>query len=139
MGPVEYAVFGFPGNKFKGEIIPALADLVESGTIRILDLLFILKDADGNIEGFEIQDLPEEVAGLGALTTDTASLLNDEDIELAAAELPPNSSAALLVIENVWADRLVHAIRNADGEMFAHERIPAAVVEAAMADLANEA
>jgi hypothetical protein len=135
MGPVEYVVFGFPGNNFKGEIVPALADLIESGTIRILDLLFIMKDEEGNIEGFELADLPEEIAGFAEITGETASLLNDEDLELAAESLPVNSSGALLVWENVWAERFATAVRNADGELLAHERIPAAVVEAAFAAL----
>jgi hypothetical protein len=135
MGPVEYVVFGFPGNNFKGEIVPALAELIESGTIRILDLLFIMKDEEGNIEGFELETLPEEIAGFAELTGETASLLNDEDLALAAESLPLNSSGALLVWENVWAERFANAVRNADGELLAHERIPAAVVEAAFAAL----
>jgi hypothetical protein len=110
MGPVEYAVFGFPGNKFKGEIIPALTDLVESGTIRILDLLFMMKDVNGDVEGFELRDLPEEIPGFGDIAQDTLSLLSDEDLAFAADSLEPNSSGALLVIENVWAERLANLI-----------------------------
>jgi hypothetical protein len=139
MGPVEYAVFGFPGNKFKGEIIPALTDLVESGTIRILDLLFMMKDVNGDVEGFELRDLPEEIPGFDDIAQDTLSLLSDEDLAFAADSLEPNSSGALLVIENVWAERLANAIRDADGEMYANARIPAEVVDAALAELAEQA
>ena len=133
MGPIEYCVFGFPGNHFKGEIAPALAELVDNGTIRIIDLLFIMKDADGTIEGFELQDLPEDVGNaFGGMTADTTSLLNDDDIELAAESLPTNTAAALLVFENVWAERFAQAIRNADGELLANERIPLDVVQSAL-------
>jgi hypothetical protein len=138
MGPVEYVVFGFPGNKFKGEIVPALSELIESRTIRILDLLFIVKDEEGNVEGFELQDLPEEIAGMAELTGDTASLLSDDDLAQAAESLAVNSSGALMVFENVWAERFVTAIRNADGELLAQERIPMQVVEAAFAAAQDE-
>jgi hypothetical protein len=138
MGPVEYCVFGFPGNKFRGEIIPALTELVDNGTIRILDLLFILKDEQGNVEGFELQDWPDEIAGIMEITGETSSLLGDDDLEQAAESLPVNSSGALLVWENVWAERFAQAIRSADGELLANERIPAEVVDAALADLAQQ-
>ena len=61
IGPVEYGVVAFPGNKFKGEIAPALGELVESGTIRIIDLAFVLKDSDGNVAGVELEDAGYEV------------------------------------------------------------------------------
>jgi hypothetical protein len=138
MGPVEYLLVAFPGNKFKGEIGPALADLVSRGTIRILDLVFVVKDEDGNIEGFELQDLPEQAAAFEEMTGETLELLNQEDVDIAAESLPANSSAALLVFENVWAEQLAIAVRNADGQLLANERIPAEVVEGALAALADE-
>jgi len=138
MGPVQYFLVGFPGNKFKGEIVPAITQLVDDGTIRVLDILFIVKDEQGNVDGFEIQDLPEEIVGLDAATGEAASLLNDEDMEIAAEALPENSSAALFVFEYLWAERLGAAIRDAEGEMLAAELIPAKVVEAAFEALAEE-
>jgi len=138
MGPVQYFLVGFPGNKFKGDIVPAITELVEDGTIRVLDIIFIIKDEQGDVDGLEVQDLPEEVAGLDAMTAETASLLNDEDMEIAAEALPANSSAALFVFEYLWAERLGQAIRDADGEMLAAELIPAKVVEAAMKSLRDE-
>jgi uncharacterized membrane protein len=138
MGPVEYFLVGFPGNKFKGEIIPALTELVENETIRVLDLIFVIKDENGDVDGFEIQDLPEEITGLSALTTQSVALLNDDDMQIAAEALPANSSAAFFVFEYLWAERLTTAIRDADGELLGNERIPAPVVEAAFAALADE-
>ena len=133
MRPVEYLVIEFPGNQFKGEIVPALAELTENGTIRILDLLFIKKDEEGNVLSFELSALaPEEAAPFEDLDGDISDLLNDEDILMAADMLDPNSSAALLVFENVWATRLRDAIMNANGRLVDNGRIPAAIVEAAM-------
>ena len=63
MGPVEYLVVEFPGSRFSSEIVPALIELVETETIRIIDLLFIKKDEDGNIASFELSALPEDEAG----------------------------------------------------------------------------
>jgi uncharacterized membrane protein len=136
IGPIEYIVVKFPGNKFKGEIVPALAELVENGTIKIIDLVFIYKDADGNVASVELEDLSgDEEAGLGAIAA-TGGLLNDEDIQIAAESLEPNSSGGMLLFENVWATRFAEAVRNADGELVANARIPHDIVEAALADLA---
>jgi uncharacterized membrane protein len=140
VGPIEYLVVAFPGNKFKGEIIPALAELVENGTIRILDLVFIIKDEDGNVGAVELGELdPEdEAAAMSDIADVDAGLLNEEDIQLAAESLENNSSAGLLVFENVWATRFAEAVRNADGQLLANERIPYEVVQAALAYAAAE-
>ena len=107
MGPVEYLIVEFPGNKFKGEIVPALAELVDNDTIRIIDLLFIKKDLDGSVISFELSDLSDnEGVAFDDLDGEINDLLNEEDIMMAAALLEPNSSAAMLVFENVWATRL---------------------------------
>lgn len=139
MGPVEYVVLSFPGNQFKGEIVPALAELIENGTVRIIDLLFILKDPDGAVTWVELADVADDIPGLEDITGTTMSLLNDEDAHLIAAELDDNSSAALLVWENAWASRFREAVLNANGQLIAHERIPADVVEAAIAYVESEA
>jgi hypothetical protein len=134
LGPVEYLIIGFPGNRFKGEIVPALADLVESGTVRILDLVFIKKDADGALSIFEFDAL-EDAAGFAGLDGEVGGLLNDEDVLLAAEALEPDSSAALLVWEDTWAAPLAAALRNAGGILIAGERIPHEIVEAAFEGL----
>jgi uncharacterized membrane protein len=127
-------IVAFPGNKFTGEIAPALAELVESNTIRLIDLAFVIKDSDGNVATLELGDLDSEV---GAAFSELAGegpgrLLNEEDLEAAAEELDNNSSAALLVWEDVWAAKLKDAILKADGELLDLERIPYQVVDAAI-------
>ena len=133
MGPVEYLVVEFPGNKFKGEIVPALEELTDNGTIRIIDLVFIKKDKDGEWEAVELSNMPaSEAAPFEDLDGEFGSLLNDDDIEFAADLLEPNSSAGLLVFENVWATRLRDAIVGAGGRLVDNARIPAPVVDAAV-------
>jgi hypothetical protein len=132
IGPVEYMIVAFPGNKFRGEIAPALADLVESNTIRIIDLAFVGKDADGNVVAFELNDLDEDVQEkINTLDPEAGGLLNEDDLMAAAEELDPNSSAALLVWEDIWAAKVAQAIRDADGVVLDIERIPHEVVQAA--------
>ena len=133
IGPVEYLIVAFPGNQFKGEIVPALAELVEAGTIRIIDLAFVLKDADGAVVAAELGDLDSDVfKAFDALSPEGLGLLNEEDLAAAGEELEPNSSAALLVWEDVWATKLRDAILNAGGEVLDLERLPYEVVQAAV-------
>jgi hypothetical protein len=131
-GPVEYMIVAFPGNKFRGEIAPALKDLVDSDTVRIIDLAFVAKDEDGEVVALELSDLdPDVQEALSKLGGEASGLFNEEDLMAAAEELEPNSSAALLVWEDVWAARLAQAIRDADGVLLDLERVPHEVVEAA--------
>ena len=132
IGPVEYLIVAFPGNQFQGEIAPALGDLVEAGTIRIIDIAFASKDENGETAAFELSDLEPKVReGLENLGATSGGLFNEEDLMAAAEELDPNSSAALLVWENVWAKPVAAAIRDAGGELFDYDRIPHEVVVAA--------
>jgi hypothetical protein len=135
VGPVEYIVVKFPGNKFKGEIVPALGELVESGTIRIIDLVFIYKDEEGNVAAIELEELDEAQASGIDDVADAGGLFNDEDISIAAEGLENNSSGAVMLFENVWAAKFAEAVRNADGQLVANERIPHEVVAAAREDL----
>jgi uncharacterized membrane protein len=133
IGPVEYMAVAFPGNKFTGEIVPALRELVDSGTVRIIDLAFVTKDADGSIAALEIEELEAE-AGVAfkALEAEIGDLVNEEDLMAVGEELEPNSSAALLVWEDVWATRFAKAIRDAGGIVLDLERVPHEVVKAAL-------
>ena len=132
IGPVDYLVVGFPGNQFKGEIAPALAELVEAGTIRIIDIAFVGKDADGNTVSMELTELdPAVQEGLERAGVEVGGLFNEDDLADAADSLEPNSSAAVLVWENVWAREVAQAMRNAGGELLAFQRIPHEVVQAA--------
>jgi Family of unknown function (DUF6325) len=132
IGPVDYLIVAFPGNRFQGEIAPALADLVDAGTIRIIDLAFVSKDESGDVGAFELTDLDPEVReGLENLGVEVTGLFNEDDLMAAAEELDPNSSAALLVWENVWAKGVAQAMRDAGGEVFDFGRLPHEVVQAA--------
>jgi Family of unknown function (DUF6325) len=129
IAPVEYVVIAFPGNQFTGGIAPAIADLVESGTVRIIDLLFILKDEDGNVTSFEYDDLPEILDAFADIDGEADGFLSDDDILAAAEDLELNSSALLMVWEDLWAARLKDEILAAGGQLVAGSRIPHEVVE----------
>jgi Family of unknown function (DUF6325) len=132
IGPVDYAIIVFPGNRFTGEIAPAIADLVDEGVVRIIDAAFVGKDADGTAVALEMTDLdPAVQKGLEDLGIEIGGLFSDEDLINAAEELEPNTSAALLVWENVWAREVADAIRTAGGELAVFERLPHEVVQAA--------
>jgi Family of unknown function (DUF6325) len=134
IGPVEYMIVAFPGNQFNGEIVPALKEQVDAGTIRIIDLAFVAKDADGDVAAMEVEDLESEVGAAFSelIGSESGGLLNDEDIMAVAEDLEPNSSVALLVWEDVWAAKIADAIVNAGGELWDLERVPREVVEAAV-------
>lgn len=132
IGPVDYAIIAFPGNRFRGEIAPAIADLVEEGTIRIIDIAFVGKDDAGNAVAMELTELdPDVQAGLEKVGIEVGGLFNEDDLMDAAEGLEPNSSAALLVWENVWARNVTQKMRDAGGVLLAFERLPHEVVQAA--------
>ena len=141
LGPVDWIVVEFPGSRFKGEIAPALADLVDRGIVRVLDLLLIRKDEDGTLGFFELSDLDEsEVGVLRSYETVLAELLSAEDVENVASAVEPGSTAALLVWENTWAAPFASAVRRAGGQLAASGRIPVQALLAAIeADMADEA
>ena len=132
IGPVDYAIIAFPGNRFRGEIAPAIADLVDAGTIRIIDAAFVAKDAEGNTVAMEMTELdPDVQEGLEKAGIEVGGLFSDNDLMDAAEGLEPNSSAALLVWENVWARQVAQTMRDAGGVLVAFERLPHDVVQAA--------
>jgi YD repeat-containing protein len=132
LGPVEYLMLTFPGNKFNGQISKALGDLVESGTIRILDLTFIIKDPDGTTAAFEYDEL-EEVVGFDDIDGHADGLLRAEDLEMAAEALTPDSSALLMVWEDLWASDFQAAVIACGGEVITGERVPREIVQSAFA------
>jgi uncharacterized membrane protein len=132
VGPVDVYIIGFPGNKFTGRIAPAILELVENGTIRVLDLLFVTKDAEGVVTTIEAADLDEEGAGFLAIDVAQPGALGDEDAEEVSDDLPSNSSALLIAFENVWVAKVVDALQAADAVLIDSIRIPADVVAAAL-------
>ncbi len=130
VGPVDVYIIGFPGNKFTGRIAPAIMELVEDGTIRILDLLFIMKDADGVVTTLEASDLDEDGAGFVGIDVTQPGALGPEDAEEVNDDLPANSAALLIAFENLWVGKVVDALRAADAVLIDQIRIPVDVVEA---------
>ncbi|MEU8076245.1 DUF6325 family protein [Catellatospora citrea] len=125
MGPVDYLVIEFPGNRMTGEGIPLLLDLVDRGIVRILDLAFIRKDVDGSIVAVAVEDMDAEGAREFAVFQGASSgLLDRDDLREAANAIEPGNSAGILVYENVWAAPLAIAWRRGGAQMVASGRIP---------------
>ena len=136
IGPVEYVIIEFTGDRFSDDVAPRLGDLVKDDVIRILDLVFVRKDADGNVTSFEFDEL-EDPGGFVDLDGEADGLLNEEDIDELADTLAPDTSAAFILWEDRWAAPLAEAVRNAGGRVVGGERIPHEVVEAAVAALGD--
>lgn len=140
VGPVEVIVVKFPGSEFNGEIAPALADVVAQGDIRILDLVFVVRTSEEEIEIIEMDDLDDDdVDELSEGSSSVVDLLSDEDLDFISDELEVGSSAVAVVFEHAWAARLASSLRGAKGEVVLNERIPADVVEAALVLTGDEA
>lgn len=131
MGPVDYMVVEFPGNRMTGEGFPLLVDLVDRGIIRILDLLFVRKDSDGSVAAVELTDLGDGV-DLTVFEGASSGLLGQDDIDEAGAALEPGNSAGILVYENLWAAPFARAMRRSGAQLVAGGRIP---VQALLASL----
>jgi len=125
VGPIDVVVIGYPaGSPMTGEAIPTLLDLVDRGVVRVLDALFVRKDADGTFSGVDLADLEEETAGdLTVFAGASTGMLNDDDAALVAAEIEPGSAAVMIVYENRWAAPFIAAVRRNGGVLIANERI----------------
>lgn len=133
MGPIDYLIVEFPGNKMTGEGIPLLLDLVEKGTIRIIDLAYFRKDLDGEITAIKIEDLDDEGARLFEVFEGASSgLLDNEDFTEAANAVEPGNSAGIIVYENRWAAPLAAAWRRGGAQVVAYGRIPVPAMLAAL-------
>ncbi len=135
LGPVSYTVIAFPGNRFSGGIAPEVEKLVSNGTVRVLDLVFVGKSDAGDTISLEF-DQRDELAAFGDLDGEVGGLINDEDLDHVADQLPPGNSALVIVWEDVWATPLVEAVRASGGVLVDTARIPAELVESALAELA---
>jgi hypothetical protein len=141
LGPVDYLVVEFPGDKFNGEIGDRLADLVARDIVRVLDLVLIVKDNDGSFDAFEIADIPDDELGeIRRLEASLAEIVSADDVANVAEALEPGSVAGLLVYENRWAAPFASAVRHAGGQLVANGRIPIqALIAAFEADEDEEA
>ena len=130
LGPLEYLVVGFEGNRFHGQILSELRTAREKGLIRVVDLVVLTKDDQGDFAAMELSDLSEEEAvQFAPLAGDLLQLLGPEDVEKVAADLPLNSTAALLLFEHTWAIGLRDAIRDAGGVAIAGGMVAADVLQ----------
>ena len=135
LGPVDYLVVGFPAGKadFSGAMASELRALIDSNTIRVLDLVMIMKGDDGSVEASELRDADDsEIGELRALERDLAILLAEEDVEEIGESLEPGSAAAVLVWENTWAAPFGSAIRRSGGQLVTSGRIPTQALVAAV-------
>ncbi|MFF1392989.1 DUF6325 family protein [Streptomyces sp. NPDC058287] len=133
LGPIDYLVVEFPGNRMTGEGLPLLVDLVDRGLIRILDLTFVRKEEDGSVSGLEIADLTGDgELDLAVFEGASSGLLGQDDIEEAARALEPGSSAGVLIYENRWAAPFAAALSRGGARMVASGRIPVPAILAAL-------
>lgn len=136
LGPIDYIVVEFPGNRMTGEGLPILVDLVDRGIIRLLDLVFFTKAEDGSVAVVEIADFDGDGSlDLAIFEGASSGILAEDDINEAAAAVEGGSSAALLVYENRWAAPFAAAVRRGGGQLVAAGRIP---VQALLASLGIE-
>jgi hypothetical protein len=125
LGPVDYIVVEFPAGKsnFTGEMANELLALVDSGTIRVIDVLILTKNEDGTVDAMELSDI-EELGELRAVEAELAELLAADDVEHLAAAMDPGSTAGVLIWENLWAAPFASAVRHSGGQLIANGRIP---------------
>jgi Family of unknown function (DUF6325) len=135
LGPVDYVVVAFPAGQadFSGEMASELRALMDSNTVRVLDLVLITRDVDGSVEASELRDADDsEVGQLRAAEADLAVLLAESDVEEIGGVLEPGSSAVVLVLENTWAAPFGAAVRRSGGQLVTSGRIPTQAIMAAM-------
>jgi len=125
LGPVDYVIVEFPAgaSNFTGEMAKELIALVDSGTIRLIDVLILTKSEDGTVDAMELSDI-EELGELQALEAELAELLAEEDVVHLAAAMEPGSTAGVLIWENLWAAPFASAARRSGGQLIATGRIP---------------
>jgi hypothetical protein len=125
LGPVDYIVVEFPAgaSNFTGEMTEELIRLVNAGTIRLIDVLILIKDEDGSVEAMELSDI-DDLGELQALEAKLAELLAEEDVVHLAAAMEPGSTAGVLIWENLWAAPFASAARRSGGQLIANGRIP---------------
>jgi len=129
MGPIDYMLIEWPDRQPDGSALPLLVDLVDRGIVRLLDIAFLTKEADGTAAGLELNELGEQFAVFDGASS---GVIGDEDLAEAAAALEPGTSAALLVWENRWAAPLAVALRESGAQLVDSGRIPVQALLAAL-------
>ena len=124
LGPVDYLIVEFPAgaSSFTGEMAAELRALADSGTIRVIDILILTKDADGTVEAAELSDIAE-LGELQGIEAELAELLAADDVDHLAAAMEPGSTAGVLIWENLWAAPFASAVRHSGGQLIANGRI----------------
>ena len=136
MGPVDFLIVRFPGNKFSGLIAPELKTLEKNGLIRVIHLVFVLKDQGGNIRITEAKNLGGvEGDAFSEFAQSVNEWLSDVDIEVFAESLPNNCSGAILLYENTWAIPFKNALMKTGAELVDHGRIPPELIQKVEQDL----
>jgi hypothetical protein len=131
IGPVELIMVKFPGNQLRGTAIaPALKDLVDSNTVRVIDLRIVRKDADGKTQSIELTSLDDDqFKAFEPLVDQVLGVISVEQIQRLSDLLENNSAGAIMLFENVWATRFRDALLEANGELVAIERVPKSVID----------
>lgn len=132
-GPVDFIALEFKGNQFNGEILPALLELVQNKIVRVIDFIVIIKDQDGQHRALELEQLDNEVVRIfDPLELEISGMIQVEDIDMIAGLLENNTTAAILMFENLWAIKFGEAAVRANGRMVMFQRIPFEVVNETM-------
>jgi uncharacterized membrane protein len=140
LGPLEYTVIGFEGNRFNGEIAREIEAVVESGVIAIVDLVFVTKDIDGDATVIELDNKDDpRFAGFAGMLSGLTGLLTEDDVDAIAADLEPNTSALIIMFEHRWAVRIKNAIAGAGGFLVARETIRPETMEMLNAEIESAA
>lgn len=133
-GPIDFLALEFNSEDLKGEILPELLELVKNKVVRIIDLVVIQKDEHGNHQALELQQLaPDMMSIFDPLEVEITGIIQVEDIDMIAEDMAKNTTAAILLFENLWATRFKQAVLRANGRLIMQERIPYQIVDEAMA------
>ncbi|WP_344058468.1 DUF6325 family protein [Microbacterium pumilum] len=130
-GPIEFYAIGFDGDRPGPEILQAIDDLVASGTVNVLDLVFATRSEDGELTVLELSDTVDDAE---VPSLDLVGLASDDDIAELTDGVAPGTSAAILVVELLWAKAFASALFDAGGVVLAREGIPAPIVNAYLSE-----
>lgn len=137
-GPIDFIALEFEGNKFKGDILASLMELVEQKIIRIIDLVVVLKDEEGEIVVREFEQIDSDLLAIfDPMNIEVTGMVTKGDIDMIAEQLADNSTAAIMLFENLWAVKFKEALLEADGRLLMQERIPHEVVLEALVEMAT--